>query len=72
VSAFNVGKVERVRGGAFFIIENGLEAEAETAATEFSRLSPNFSLDVARQTWPCKDRSVLERYIAALHKAGLE
>ncbi len=53
-------------------IENGQEAEAEPQTVEFLRLNPDFSLEIARQTWPCKDPLLVERYVAALRKAGLK
>jgi hypothetical protein len=51
-------------------LEREEEARAETA--EVLRLSPTFSLDVVRQTWPFKDPAALERTLAALRKAGLK
>jgi adenylate cyclase len=52
--------------------ELGREAEARAEAAEILRISPNFSLEVWRQTLPTKDPAVLERYLAALRKAGLK
>ncbi|MBI3300672.1 MAG: adenylate/guanylate cyclase domain-containing protein, partial [Deltaproteobacteria bacterium] len=46
------------------------EALAEVA--ELRRLDPNVSLEAARQNLPYKDPAVLERYLAALRKAGLK
>ena len=48
----------------------GEEAKAEVA--EVLRISPNFSLEVARQRALLKDPTVLERILAALRKAGLK
>jgi adenylate cyclase len=50
----------------------GREEEARAEAVEVLRLSPNFSLEVWRQRLPYKDPAVLERYLAALRKAGLK
>jgi tetratricopeptide (TPR) repeat protein len=52
--------------------ELGREEEARAEAAEVLRLSPTFSLDVVRQTWPYKDPVGLERTLAALRKAGLK
>ena len=52
--------------------ELGREGEARAEAAEVLRLNPQFSLETARQTWPIKNPSVLERHIAALRKAGLK
>jgi len=52
--------------------ELGREAEARAEAAEVLRLSPTYSLDVVRQTWPYKDPADLERTLAALRKAGLK
>jgi tetratricopeptide (TPR) repeat protein len=52
--------------------ELGQEAEARAEAAEVLRLNPHFSLPVHRQRMPIKDPAVLERHIAALHKAGLK
>jgi tetratricopeptide (TPR) repeat protein len=57
---------------AIIYSELGREEEARAEATEILRISPNFSLEVARQTWPYKDPAVVERAIAALRKAGLK
>ena len=50
----------------------GREAEARAAAAEVLRINPNFSLEVHKQRMPIKDPAMLERYIAALQKAGLK
>jgi tetratricopeptide (TPR) repeat protein len=52
--------------------ELGREAEAQAAATEVLRLNPQFSLEVHKQRAPLKDLMILERYVAALRKAGLK
>jgi tetratricopeptide (TPR) repeat protein len=52
--------------------ELGQDAEARAEAGEVLRLNPNFSLEVHKQRTPIKDPAVLERQIAALHKAGLK
>jgi tetratricopeptide (TPR) repeat protein len=52
--------------------ELGKEAEARAEAVEVLRLNPQFSLEVDKQREPIKDPAVLERYIAALRKAGLK
>ena len=46
------------------------EARAEVA--EVLRLNPNYSLEWVRQNMPYKDPADLERWIAALRKAGLK
>jgi adenylate cyclase len=52
--------------------ELGQEAEAQAEVAAIVRISPNYSLQVAKQTWPVKDPAVLERDLAALRKAGLK
>jgi adenylate cyclase len=52
--------------------ELGQEKEAQAKAAEVLRISPKFSLEVLRQRLPFKDPTVLERYLAALRKAGLK
>ena len=52
--------------------ELGREEEARAEAVAVMRLNPNFSLEVARQTFAVKDPAVLERYLAAARKAGLK
>lgn len=52
--------------------ELGQTAEAQKEVAEVLRLNPNFSLAVYKQRMPIKDPAVLERHIAALHKAGLK
>ncbi len=48
------------------------EAEARAEAAEVLRINPQFSLEVHKQRVPIKDPAVLERHLAALHKAGLK
>jgi len=48
------------------------EAEARAEAAAVLRLNPNYSLEIHRQRAPLKDPAVLERSLAALHKAGLK
>ena len=52
--------------------ELGREAEARAEVAEVLRLSPHHSLEVLKQRLPYKDPALLDRYIAALRKAGLE
>jgi tetratricopeptide (TPR) repeat protein len=52
--------------------ELGQTAEARAEVAEVLRLNLNFSLEVARQRSAIKDPATLERYIAALRKAGLK
>jgi TolB-like protein/Tfp pilus assembly protein PilF len=52
--------------------ELGREEEARAEVAEMLRLSPNFSLEFARQNSPYKDPAVTERLAAALRKAGLK
>ncbi|HEV8717773.1 MAG TPA: tetratricopeptide repeat protein [Candidatus Binatia bacterium] len=52
--------------------ELGQAAEARAEAAEVLRINPKFSLEVHKQRAPIKDPAVLERHIAALHKAGLK
>ena len=52
--------------------ELGREEEARAELAEVLRLSPSISLEVLRQRLPFKDPAVLERWLAALHKAGLK
>ena len=48
------------------------EEEARAEAETVVRLNPNFSLEGIKQTYAVKDPAVLERYLAALRKAGLK
>jgi tetratricopeptide (TPR) repeat protein len=52
--------------------ELGQAAEARAEVAEVLRLNPKFSLEVHKQRAPIKDPAVLERHLAALHKAGLK
>jgi len=52
--------------------ELGREEEARAEVAELLRLSPGFSLEVARQRTPYKDQAKLERLLAGLRKAGLK
>src|SRR5262249_31421326 len=52
--------------------ELGREAEARAEAEAVLRLSPNFSLEDFQQSFPLKSAEVLDRYVAALRKAGLK
>jgi adenylate cyclase len=52
--------------------ELGQAAEARAEAAEVLRLNPHFSLAVHKQRVPIKDPGVLERHLAALHRAGLK
>jgi adenylate cyclase len=53
-------------------VELGRLEEARAEGAEVLRISPTFSLEVARQNWPYKDPAVVERHVAALRKAGLK
>ena len=57
---------------AVIYIELGREKEARAEVAEALRISPNFSLEVMRETVPYKDPAVLERFLTALRKAGVE
>ena len=52
--------------------ELGQAAEARAEAAEVMRLNPQFSLEIHKERVPIKDPAMLERHIAALHKAGLK
>jgi adenylate cyclase len=52
--------------------ELGKETEARAEAAEVLRINPKFSLEVHKERVPIKDPAVLERHLAALHKAGLK
>ncbi|MBI3757697.1 MAG: adenylate/guanylate cyclase domain-containing protein [Deltaproteobacteria bacterium] len=52
--------------------ELGRDAEARAEGAEILRISPNYSLEVARQRLPFKDPAEVERELAALRKAGLK
>src|SRR5216684_1965730 len=53
-------------------IELGREGEARAEAAELLRIDPQFSLDMWRQRSPQKNRTLLERNLADLRKAGLK
>ena len=48
------------------------DAEARAEVAELLRISPNFSLEGFRRVMPFKNPADLERYLAALRKAGLK
>jgi TolB-like protein/Tfp pilus assembly protein PilF len=50
--------------------ESGREEEARAEAVEVLRLSPTFSLDMVKQTWPYQDPADLERTLA--HQSQLK
>jgi hypothetical protein len=52
--------------------ELGREAAARAEAAEVLRINPEFSLEVHSQREPIKDPAMLERQLAALHRAGLK
>ena len=52
--------------------EAGLEEEARNQAAELLRMSPHYSVEQAKQTIPYKDPAVMDRYLTALRKAGLD
>ena len=52
--------------------ESSREEEARGVAVEILRISPNFSLEGYQQRMHYKDPAVLERFLAALRKAGLK
>jgi tetratricopeptide (TPR) repeat protein len=50
----------------------GQEEEARSVVAEFGRFHPQISLEFLRQIVPYKDPVVLECWLAALRKAGLQ
>ena len=52
--------------------ELGRDEEARAEVAELRRLSPTYSLEGVKQVMPFKDPADLERYLAALRKAGLK
>ncbi|MBI3757927.1 MAG: adenylate/guanylate cyclase domain-containing protein [Deltaproteobacteria bacterium] len=52
--------------------ELGRQEEARTEVAEALRLNPTFSLEKARQMYPFKDPTDLERFLASWSKAGLK
>ena len=59
-------------GLASTYIAMGLEKEARAEAAEVLRIYPKFSLDNYAMGLPFKDKSVTDRYIGLLRKAGTE
>jgi adenylate cyclase len=57
---------------AILYVELGQEEDARAEAEEILKLVPNFSVEVWGQRNPTKDQAQIERYMAALRKAGLE
>jgi tetratricopeptide (TPR) repeat protein len=56
---------------ASIYIEMGRDEEARAAAAEVLRISPKFSLELYDRTSLLKDRSVVDKTIDTLRKAGL-
>jgi len=52
--------------------ELGREADARAQVAQVLRISPNYSLEMARETLPLKDQAQLEHTLSALRKAGLK
>ena len=52
--------------------EMGRDKEAKAEAAELLRLQPGFTVEWTRAKWPFKNQVDLDRYTAALHKAGLK
>ena len=52
--------------------ELGREEEARAEVTEALKLNPHYSLEALRERHPYKDPATLERYLAAMRKAGLK
>ena len=52
--------------------ELGRDAEARAEVAELLRISPKFSLEGVSRVMVFKDPASLERYLAALRKAGLK
>ena len=50
----------------------GRQAEAATEADEVLRINPKFTLEAYAKTLPYKNKADIDRYIAALRKAGLK
>ena len=50
----------------------GREHDARTQAAEVLKVNPKFSVDTWAKRIPCKDQSIVEKFIAALRKAGLK
>jgi adenylate cyclase len=52
-------------------VELGREEEARAEAAEVLRIAPHVSVEVFKQSLPYKEPADLERFVAALRKAGL-
>ncbi len=52
--------------------ELGREEEARAAGAEMLRIMPHFSVEKWKRMVPQKDPAVIERWAAALRKAGLK
>jgi len=52
--------------------ELGRDAEAQAEVAELRRLIPNYSLEGVRRVMAFKNPADLDRYLAALRKAGLK
>jgi len=52
--------------------ELGREEEARAEVAEALKLNPQYSLEALRERHPYKDPAALERYLAAMRKAGLK
>jgi adenylate cyclase len=50
----------------------GRAEEAHLEAAEVIRISPNFSLEYASNTWPIRSQVAKDRFLEALRKAGLK
>jgi adenylate cyclase len=57
---------------AFIYGETGHRNKARGEVEEILRISPNYSLQVVRETVPLKDQAVLEKVLEALRKARLK
>ena len=57
---------------AIIYSESGREEEAKAEGAEILRITPNFSVERWKQRTLPKDQAIIERYAAALRKAGLK
>jgi adenylate cyclase len=57
---------------ALIYVETGCKEKAEAEVAEIRRISPDYSLEMLRETTPIMDQAVLERVLQALRQAGLE
>jgi len=57
---------------AVIYAELGRDAEAQAEVAEILQINPKYSLDGVRQIIVYKDPAEVERYLAALRKAGLK